>query len=167
PTCKDDSAYMSTKAKIRAKKRHVTIHPPGFYKQHTVERASTLVHEARHTQRCRHNGNDGKNKCVSRSKSCDESYFDGCKKRVKSPPGKPPGANGYQVRWLREYLEYAEDEKVITENSRETAAEFANYRLNQRFDVDPGFNVDENGVFYSCEELERQNDRAVCVREEK
>lgn len=163
-TCKDDSVYMSTKAKIRAKKRHVTIHPPGFYEQYTVERASTLVHEARHTQRCRHNGNDGKNKCVSRSQSCDESYFDGCKKRVKSPPGKPPGASGYEARWLQQYLKYAEGEKVVTDESMATALWVTNYVLNQRFDVDPGFNVDEDGVSYVCVNKDRESNRLRCTR---
>src|SRR5215211_8238082 len=91
--CKADRKMISRRVAAIRKGSNL----PFFYNENVVERAATILHEARHADWCGHNGNDGSNKCPARSDSCDESFENGCK-GVGSPSGR--GATGYQALWL-------------------------------------------------------------------
>ena len=148
-SCNQKNASMSVRALLRKKKRRLTVFPAGFYGSSTAERAAVIIHEARHTERCRHNGNDGKNRCPSGSTSCDESVVDGCKRRALGPGKGQPGAVAYGVRWTELYLAQAPANK-IDDFQRDRANSDANFRLNHRFDVDPGYNITARGEAVSC-----------------
>lgn len=121
------------------KNRYVTMKQPSFYDMSTAARAAVIIHEARHTERCSHNGNDGSNRCCSKNASCDESWNDGCD-GVGSPSGA--GGTGWQVRWLQWYL-YAGT--PVNSYQRSDALQMANFRLIQRFDEHPGFTLTQYG----------------------
>jgi hypothetical protein len=114
---------------------------PFFYNENSVERAATLVHEARHADWCGHNGNDGSNKCPAGNDSCDEKYLDGCG-GFASPSGR--GADGYQVLWLWWYA-FEADAQHSSSTMKAWARDEANRILNTMFDVNPCFNITANG----------------------
>lgn len=161
-SCKDTHVTMSVKAKLLKKNRKLTVYPEGFFGVSTAVRAATLVHEARHTQRCRHNGNDGKNPCPSKSDSCDESILDGCKKRALGPGKGQPGAVAYGVKWATLYLAQAPDDK-IDGYQRSKVQRYVNYRLNERLDVDPGYNVTVAGAEFGCDRSFSESGKVRCV----
>lgn len=141
------SPVASVRAKILKKKRHLTLYRPFFYSYSTATRAGIIIHEARHTQRCRHNGNDGNNKCFANSDSCDESLYDGCKNLALAPNGA--GGVGYEILWLWQYIDIAKPSKKNLYHRRQAAAE-ANLNLNQYLDVHPYFNIRDNGRIKWC-----------------
>ena len=120
---------------------YTELYLPFFYNENSVERAGTLVHEARHADWCGHNGNDGSNKCPALSNSCDEKYLDGCG-GFGSPSGR--GANGYQVLWLWWYA-FEADAQHSSSTMKAWARDEANRILNTMFDVNPCFNITSNG----------------------
>ncbi len=113
-----------------------------FYDENVVERAATLVHEARHADWCGHNGNDGTNPCPAKDIACDEKYKDGCE-GTGSPSGR--GARGYEVLWLWWYAVEADADHSST-TMKDFARDTANVVLNTMFDVDPCFNITSNGA---------------------
>ncbi len=114
---------------------------PFFYSENVVERAATILHEARHADWCGHNGNDGSNRCPSRSDSCDESFTNGCG-GVGSPTGR--GAVGYQAVWLW-WFAFSADNITGTLTRRQFARDEANRIFNTMFDVNPCINITSNG----------------------
>src|SRR5215216_3148597 len=110
---------------------------PFFYNENVVERAATILHEARHADWCGHNGNDGSNKCPAASDSCDEEYLDGCS-GIGSPSGR--GADGYQVLWLWWYA-FEADAIHSSSTMKAWARDEANRILNTMLDVNPCFNI--------------------------
>lgn len=143
----------SVAAKVIKKNRHLTMFLPSFYWMSTAERAAVLIHETRHTERCRHNGNDGSNKCPSRSNSCDESMYDGCKNLALAPNGA--GAVGFEINWIQAYLTYAPANK-ITPYQRQQVRTSANDTLNRYLDVEPWFNFSDDGNIYYYSRGENQ-----------
>lgn len=127
------------------KNRYVTLGLSAFYSGTTVVRASTIVHEARHTERCKHNGGDGSSPCAANSKSCDESWADGCK-GVGSPSGA--GAYGWEVRWLQALLSGAKP-GLLNDSQRTAAMVEANRLLRDHFDNEPGFRLNLWGAAYA------------------
>ncbi|WP_437834464.1 hypothetical protein [Sorangium sp. So ce1153] len=138
--CGDGTARASTTWGVFID-NYTNLYIPFFYNENVVERAGTLLHEARHADWCGHSGNDGSNKCPAKSESCDERYTDGCS-GVGSPSGK--GANGYQVLWLWWYA-YEADAQHSSSTMKAFARDEANRILNTMFDVDPCFNITSNG----------------------
>jgi len=113
-----------------------------FYNENVVQRAGTLVHEARHAGGwCGHNGNDGSNPCPSGSESCDEKLNDGCT-GIFSDSGK--GANGYQVLWLWWYT-FEADAQHSDPVKKALARDDANRIIDNMFDVNPCFHITQNG----------------------
>ena len=143
-SCATD-AGATTNAAVLKKNRHVTMKRSSFYDFSTATRAALIIHEARHTERCRHNGNDGSNQCPAESTSCDESMYDGCRNLVLAPSGQ--GAVGFETTWLQAYLTYAPASK-ITAYQRTQARAMANKNLNQYLDVEPYFNLALDGSIY-------------------
>ena len=121
---------------------YTKLYIPFFYNENVVERAATLVHEARHADWCGHNGNDGSNKCSARSNSCDEKYRDGCS-GIGSPSGR--GAVGYQILWLWWYA-FEADAQHSNPTMKDFARDEANRLLNTMLDVDPCFNITSTGA---------------------
>jgi len=104
-----------------------------------VWRAATLVHEARHSEGCVHNGNDGNGRCSGGS--CDETISNGCKS------GTRPGANAYQYRWLRELaVEPGLSPRTVTSVMRHRARDDANHLANCLFDTHPMVQVTNFGT---------------------
>jgi hypothetical protein len=120
---------------------YTELYIPFFYNENVVERAGTLMHEARHADWCGHSGNDGSNKCPAKSDSCDEKYLDGCS-GIGSPSGR--GADGYQVLWLWWYA-FEADAQHSSSTMKAFARDEANRILNTMFDVNPCFNITSNG----------------------
>lgn len=120
---------------------YTELYLPFFYNENSVERAGTLMHEARHADWCGHNGNDGSNKCPAKSDSCDEKYLDGCG-GFASPSGR--GADGYQVLWLWWYA-FEADSQHSSSTMKAWARDEANRILNTMFDVNPCFNITSTG----------------------
>jgi hypothetical protein len=120
---------------------YTELYLPFFYNENSVERAGTLMHEARHADWCGHNGNDGSNKCPAKSDSCDEKYLDGCG-GFASPSGR--GADGYQVLWLWWYA-FEADSQHSSGTMKAWARDEANRILNTMFDVNPCFNITSTG----------------------
>ena len=118
---------------------------PFFYSENVVERAATILHEARHADWCGHNGNDGSNRCPARSESCDESYYDGCG-GIGSPSGR--GAVGYQALWLW-WFTVSADSITGTTARKQFARDEANRIFNTMFDVNPCFNITSSGATVS------------------
>jgi len=114
---------------------------PFFYGENVVERAGTLVHESRHADWCGHNGNDGTNVCLAKSKSCDEKLNDGCTGAF-SPSGK--GADGFQTMWLWWYA-FEADSTHSNATMKDFARDEANRILDTMFDVHPCFHITSNG----------------------
>jgi hypothetical protein len=112
-----------------------------FYSENVVQRAGTLVHESRHGAWCGHNGNDGSNVCPLMSKSCDESFNDGCSGAF-SPSGK--GADAFQVMWLWWYA-FEADPQHSNSTMKDFARDEANRILDTMFDVNPCFHITSNG----------------------
>jgi hypothetical protein len=112
-----------------------------FYSSNVVQRASILVHEARHADWCGHNGNDGSNACPSGSPSCDEKLNDGCT-GIGSPSGK--GADGFQVMWLWAFTLEA-DAQHGGSVRKAMARDAANGIIDSMFDVNPCFHITSNG----------------------
>jgi hypothetical protein len=126
---------------------YTRLYLPFFYDENVVERAGTLIHEARHADWCGHDGNDGSNKCPARSSSCDEDYYDGCA-GIGSPSGR--GACGYQAVWLWWFTVDADN---ITGSTirKDFARDEANRILDTMFDNDPCFNITSTGnVVSTC-----------------
>ena len=112
-----------------------------FMNMNVVDRAGTLIHEARHADGCAHNGNDGSNAC-GWSDSCDESWADGC------AGSGTVGANRYKITWLHWYmLEGDSTHKNSTMKAWAQAA--ANSVLANNFDVKTCLALDANGYFYT------------------
>jgi hypothetical protein len=120
---------------------YTNLYIPFFYDENVVERAGTLVHEARHADWCGHNGNDGSNACSAANSSCDEKYMDGCSGAF-SPSGR--GADGYQILWLWWYA-FEADAQHSNATMKDFARDEANRILNTMLDVDPCFNITSNG----------------------
>jgi hypothetical protein len=114
---------------------------PFFYSENVVERAATILHEARHADWCGHNGNDGSNRCSARSDSCDESFTNGCG-GVGSPSGR--GAVGYQAVWLW-WFTFSADAITGTPTRRQFARDEANRIFNTMFDINPCINITSSG----------------------
>jgi hypothetical protein len=94
---------------------------PFFYDENVVERAGTIVHEARHAYGKGHDGGEG---CKS-GVSCDlrwESY----------------GANYYHVMYLAWFRAAAVN---TTSAMKDRARDGANYRLVNHFNIYPGFTI--------------------------
>ena len=121
---------------------YTELYIPFFYDENVVERAGTLVHEARHADWCGHNGNDGSNRCSAMSASCDEAYMDGCG-GIGSPSGR--GAAGYQILWLWWYA-FEADAQHSNSTMKAFARDEANRILNTMLDVNPCFNITANGA---------------------
>jgi hypothetical protein len=112
---------------------------PFFYNENVVQRAGTLIHEARHADGCGHNGNDGSNDCPADSNSCDERYKNGCDDGTTRR-----GGVGIQVLWLWAYAARA-DAQHSNSTMKVFAQDEANSRLNRMLDVNPCFNINSNG----------------------
>jgi hypothetical protein len=112
---------------------------PFHYGENVVQRAGTLVHEARHADGCGHNGNDGSNECLAKSDSCDEKYKDGCDDGTTRR-----GGVGIQVLWLWAYAARA-DSQHSNSTMKDFAQDEANSRLNRKLDVNPCFNINSSG----------------------
>lgn len=138
--CGDGSARAYTRWGVIID-NYTRLYIPFFYDENVVERAGTLVHEARHADWCGHNGNDGSNPCSARSSSCDEKYMDGCS-GFGSPSGR--GADGYQILWLWWYA-FEADSQHSNSTMKAFARDEANRILNTMLDVDPCFNITSNG----------------------
>jgi len=111
---------------------------PAFYNENVVQRAATILHEARHADYCGHNGNDGFNPCPSGSDSCDESFDNGCWEST----GR--GATGYQALWLWWFTVEA-DATHGTTVMKDMARIEANRIFNTMFDENPCFNITGTG----------------------
>jgi hypothetical protein len=126
---------------------YTELYLPFFYNENVIERAGTLLHEARHADWCGHSGNDGGNKCPSQSASCDESFTDGCS-GFGSPSGR--GAVGYQALWLWWFTVNA-DSITGTAVNKAFARDEANRLFNTMFDVNPCMNITSSGaVIKTC-----------------
>jgi hypothetical protein len=112
-----------------------------FYSEDVLERASTIVHEAKHAEDwCDH---DERNCCLN-GVSCDSDFWHAC--------NGGSGPDAFQVAFL---IWYARTANWPTENAYETlaamktrASELANARLADRFCTDPCFRVDSTGKSY-------------------
>lgn len=124
---------------------YTRLYMPFFYNENVVERAGTILHEARHADWCGHNGNDGSNKCPARSNSCDESLTNGCG-GFASPSGN--GATGYQTIWLWWFIVDA-DSITGTTTRKDFARDEANRILDTMFDNRPCFNITSSGATVS------------------
>lgn len=124
---------------------YTRLYLPFFYNENVVERAGTLVHEARHADWCGHNGNDGSNKCPARSSSCDESFDNGCS-GIGSPNGR--GATGFQALWLWWFTVDA-DSITGTSTRKAFARDEANRIFSTMFDSNPCFNITSSGATVS------------------
>jgi hypothetical protein len=97
--------------------QHITLFSPqNFYGQYVVERASTLLHEARHWNGPSHNGSNGKD---------SDFNFN--------------GAWRYETNWLAWYAKEAVNAPPA---QRCKAQDIANGFLSGSFDKDPGFRFD-------------------------
>ena len=121
---------------------YTQLYLPFFYNENVVERAGTILHEARHADWCGHNGNDGSNNCPSGSDSCDESFENGCS-GIGSPSGR--GATGYQAVWLWWFTVDA-DSITGTATRKAFARDEANRIFDTMFDVDPCINITSSGA---------------------
>lgn len=135
PICADDGLIAYTDVF-----GDVEVYLPFFFNRGDVQRASTLVHEARHGWGCVHNGNDGSNRCPARSDSCDEAWNDGC----LAFAGGRQGAITYQVLWLW-WFTAAADAITGTSERKQRAADLANLYLNTMYDTSPCFNITTTG----------------------
>ena len=125
---------------------YTELYMPFFYNENVLQKAGTLMHEARHADWCGHSGNSwlqlvGKG-CISGSTSCDKSFEDGCS-GVGSPSGK--GANGVQALWLW-WFTFDADNFHGTNPLRDMARDEANRILDTMFDEAPCFNITRNGA---------------------
>lgn len=126
---------------------YTQLYLPFFYNENVVERAGTILHEARHADWCGHNGNDGSNACPSGSNSCDESFGNGCD-GIGSPSGR--GGTGYQALWLW-WFTVDSDNITGTTTRKEFARDEANRIFDTMFDVDPCINITSTGaVINTC-----------------
>lgn len=121
---------------------YTELYIPFFYNENVVERAATILHEARHADWCGHNGNDGSNSCPSGSDSCDESFSNGCS-GIGSPSGR--GASGYQALWLWWFTVDA-DTITGTSTRKDFARDEANRIFSTMFDIDPCINITSSGA---------------------
>jgi hypothetical protein len=144
--CGDGSKRASTRWGILID-NYTRLYLPFFYNENVVERAGTILHEARHADWCGHNGNDGSNNCPSGSGSCDESFESGCS-GIGSPSGR--GATGYQAVWLWWFTVDA-DSITGTSTRKAFARDEANRIFNTMFDVNPCINITSSGgVIDTC-----------------
>ena len=121
-----------------------------FYDRTDVERAAVLVHEARHADHCGHNGNDGSNKCVSRSRDCEETFYDGCADQPWIVDETGRGATAWEVLWLW-YFVLDADPFYGTTTRRALARDKANAKLDTKFDVHPCINISSWGnTVWTC-----------------
>lgn len=137
PSCQDKSIVAESSILFGG----ITLYHDFFYSSGPAVRAGMLLHEARHTNMCSHNGNDGSPRCPARSSSCDESISDGCSLAA----GNVAGAFGFEVDWYEQYLRAAHSGIINAEWRAEVAAE-ANFALNNFFDRDPCFNLTTSGA---------------------
>ena len=128
----------------RARTRHggweewTKLFIPFFYNENVVQRAGTLIHEARHADGCGHNGNDGTNECSS-GRSCDEEYKNGCNDGTSRR-----GGVGIQILWLWAYAAGA-DAQHSNSTMKVFAQDEANSRIEKKLDVHPCFTINSNG----------------------
>jgi hypothetical protein len=109
-----------------------------FYSETVVQRAGTLVHEARHADgRCEHAGN------CPRGTSCDENYgYQSCTGTVS---GSGAGANTYQVDYLLSFVHRARADWTSTpihDNALDEATEI----VTRGFAEDPCWRPDSTGA---------------------
>jgi len=124
---------------------YTRLYLPFFYTENVIERAATLVHEARHADWCGHNGNDGTNNCAAASDSCDESFDNGCS-GIGSPGGR--GASGFQALWLW-WFTVGSDSITGTLSRKAFARDEANRIFSTMFDVNPCINITSSGAVIS------------------
>jgi len=98
---------------------YTQLWPKFFYQLNAVERAGTLLHEARHADGYSHSESD---RSCPRGGSCDTRFGDS-------------GANTYQVRWLSEFSSLATQHPI---EMRRIAANRANTILRGGFRYDTG-----------------------------
>jgi hypothetical protein len=98
---------------------YTQLWPKFFYNLTVVERAGTLLHEARHAAGVSHLESDSS---CPRGGSCDYTYGDG-------------GANHYQVRWLAEFASLGTQHPITM---RRRAANRANIILRGGYRYDKG-----------------------------
>lgn len=119
---------------------YTELYWPFFYGESVVERAATIVHEARHAHGlCQHEGN-----CPRGGSSCDPSYEDGC---VGFGSGSGKGCNAYQVLYLS-WFAYSARDGWITQAIRDHAVFEANTILARAFEKDPCFRLASDGTSY-------------------
>lgn len=112
-----------------------------FYFDHTVvERASILVHEARHAEWCGHNAD----RCPAGA-SCDYSWSVGCS---GFPNDAGAGANAYQVYYLMTLGRYGTP-AYTTSISRKNAFDFANVVMDNFFVLPPCWRLTADGAYTS------------------
>lgn len=127
-----------------------TLYGPFFFEMTVIQRAATLVHEARHADgKCQHVDD----RDCRRHGSCDEAFQDGCT-GLFSKGGR--GANGYEVSYLQAFLREAGPDinrlpGDINDSLRVNAMETANDILGSAFEVDPCIRFDSDGnEIWSC-----------------
>lgn len=113
------------------------LYLPFFYEEDVVQRAGTLVHEARHAEGwCSHECS------CPRGGSCDPNFGAGCTGWFSSDG---MGTNAYQVIFLNWYATTA---TWATDALKASAVIEANYILDQGFCTDPCFRLDSSGYPY-------------------
>jgi hypothetical protein len=123
---------------------YTNLYWPFFYGASVVERASILVHEARHEEAwCSHTSNSA---CTNGA-SCDYSWEQGCSGRIMKGGHGETGANRFQVSWLWAYVKYA---TWTTAAAKANAMSVANHVLMTQYQIDPCFIFNEaaDPIFY-------------------
>ena len=117
--CGDSESPLATTVLGPIIDNYTQLWPKFFYELNAVERAGTLVHEARHADGVGHLESDSR---CPRGGSCDTRYTDG-------------GANTWQVTWLAEFSSLATQHPI---EMRRIAANRANTILRRGYRYDTG-----------------------------
>lgn len=120
--CGDANSPLATTVHGPIIDNYTQLWPKFFYTLTAVERAGTILHEARHADGVSHKESDSS---CPRKGSCDSFYYDG-------------GANSYQVQWLGLFAANATQHPI---EMRRKAAARANSILRSGFKTDYGYVV--------------------------
>lgn len=125
-------------------------HIPKDFAYHTtpVIRAAVLMHEARHTENYKHDGNDGSPRCLAGGPSCDEYFM------ASQAIGGAPAANTYEAVFLADYAFRGVLRSVTSPvtfstaplTQRRSAQRWGNYVLAERIDQQSSVGVRISGV---------------------
>lgn len=117
--CGDGTAFAATRTGGLFVDEWTRLYLGFFYNEDVPERASTLIHEARHADAGKGHDRNG-----------------------RDPDWAYNGANRFQIAWLAWFINQGENTSLALKTR---ARQAANFRLATRFATDPGFRLDPNG----------------------